>query len=99
MSEIKVLVKHPHEKPFKAVIKDTTLLEDLQKLVGGYIEFVPMTEEAGIVCDEEGRLKGRKYNCDVYGISFVGTIVLIGMAGEEFCDAPNMDCFLDMLEG
>lgn len=98
MSEIKVLVKKPHEAPFKVVIREATALEDLQKLVGGYIEFVPVAESAAIICDEEGRLKGKKYNCDVCGISFVGTIVVVGMNGEGFGDAPDLEEFLDMLE-
>tara|TARA_Y100001951_G_C11102291_1_gene162735 strand:- start:147 stop:401 length:255 start_codon:yes stop_codon:yes gene_type:complete len=38
-------------------------LEELQKLVGGYIEVVESLDgEADIVLDEEGKLKGKEVN-------------------------------------
>lgn len=47
--------------------KDKTTLEEVQKLVGGYIEAVPMFdkwngEKAQAWCDEEGKLKEYQYN-------------------------------------
>lgn len=53
-------------------------LKILQEQVGGYIEVVPFEDNIVIVCDEEGRLKGKPYTATVRGIDFVGTIVFLG---------------------
>jgi len=37
-------------------------LEELQKIVGGYIEVVPVFGNKLIVVDEEGRMKNYKHN-------------------------------------
>ena len=42
-----------------------------------------------IICNEEGRLKSLPYNCDLFGILFVGTIIFAGVDGEEFADLPD----------
>lgn len=45
-----------------------------------------LAEDACILCDEEGRLKGKPYNTTVCGVPFVGTILIVGTSGEEFAD-------------
>ena len=37
-------------------------LDELQAIVGGYIEVVNMRDGRLIVCDEEGKLKGKERN-------------------------------------
>ena len=37
-------------------------LERLQELVGGYIEVVPVGHGEYVICDEEGKLKGKPIN-------------------------------------
>lgn len=59
-------------------------LEALQKQVGGYIEAVPIGTGLVAVCNEEGRLKGLEHNCEINGIDFVGPVVFVEEAGEEF---------------
>ena len=44
---------------------------------------------AVVICNEEGRLKNLPHNCDLFGISFVGTIIFAGVDGEEFADLPD----------
>lgn len=63
-------------------------LEAFQKAVGGYIETVSLATDAVIVCNEEGRLRGLEPNCSIYGVDFVGSIVLAGVKGEELADWP-----------
>ena len=65
-------------------------LEALQKAVGGYIECVTIVKPGKfvILCDEEGRLKEKPYNCTILGRSFVGDILAVGYKGEDFCDVP-----------
>ena len=85
--KISVLVKDPGRPPRHVWISNT--LENLQRTVGGYIETVNFNSVGLVViCNEEGRLMGLDYNCDIYGIDFVGTIVIAGIDGDEFGDLP-----------
>ena len=88
---ISALIKRPGEIPRHVNVSNT--LEALQKNVGGYIETVtlnsPLTNRnLVLICDEEGRLKGKPYNCNIFGIDFVGEILIVGQDGEEFADLP-----------
>lgn len=87
MNKIKVLIKRPGEPPRSVWISDT--LENLQRTVGGYIEIVTLQRGLVVICDEEGRLKGKPYNCTINGVSFVGDIVIAGQEGEELADYPT----------
>jgi|GEM_PF-1578136 len=60
-------------------------LSALQKEVGGYIQAINIAEDAAIICDEDGRLKGYEHNCEVLSIGFCGTILVVGVDGENFC--------------
>lgn len=86
MEKIRVLIKEPGKVPMHTYIPNT--LESLQKNVGGYIETVTAAKDLVIICNEEGRLQGLPYNCSILGLDFVGTIILAGTDGEEFCDLP-----------
>ena len=47
-------------------------LHVFQQLVGGYIEVVRLQKSPGycLIVNEEGRLMGLPYNCEMLGISF-----------------------------
>ena len=81
---MRALVKEPGKT---AVIRDIeNELKELQRIVGGYIETVTLTSDAVVICNEEGRLSGLPYNCEICGVDFVGTIALVGVKGDEFTD-------------
>ena len=52
-------------------------LKVMQSLVGGYIETVTLADDVVILCDEEGRLKDLPDNCEIGGVMFVGTILIV----------------------
>ena len=60
---------------------DDTTLEELQRLVGGYIEVYPSdNDKYYYLVDEEGLLKRRPFNKPAYellGIEAVGPVVLV----------------------
>jgi len=85
-AKIKVIIKHPGSKPYSAWISPT--LENLQKHVGGYIEELSIANDAAILCDEEGRINGAEYNCEVHGNPFYGPIIFVGTDGDSFSDFP-----------
>ena len=86
-SKIKAIVKHPGCKPMLCDIDNT--LEEMQMIVGGYIEAATAAPDLVVICNEEGRLFGLTHNTAVGGTDFVGTIILVGSEGDEFADVPE----------
>ena len=89
MELIKVLKIAPMEKPELIEIEHT--LENLQKIVGGYIEALyPWSDPVALVCSEEGKLKGYTPNrllVDENGEPYdiiVGTFLISGLTTEDF---------------
>jgi hypothetical protein len=92
MRKIKAIVKRADE-PIGHMTWISDTLENLQKHVGGYIETVTLTPKVVVICDEEGRIKDKPFNCTLFpGLyiqqSFVGDIVVVGVDGDEFGDVP-----------
>lgn len=94
MSEkIKAIIKRPDEKHGHVCWVSNTL-KNLQGLVEGKIETYkpPVLDDTIILCNEEGKLMGLKPNVYIGNPPIdellVGTIVVVGVDGEEFCDCP-----------
>lgn len=85
--EIKIIKKCPGEPSREITIPNT--LEAFQKAVGGFIESVTMCTDMAIICNEEGLIMGLPYNCSILGHTFVGTILAVGIKGDEFTDFPG----------
>ena len=88
---IRAILKEPGQEPKFICIANT--LEAFQETVGGYIEGYPIQgTDAFIICDEEGKLKDKKFN--FYLIReiemLVGTVLVVGVDddGDYFVDCP-----------
>ena len=92
---MKAIRKKPGAQP--EIIEVDNTLAALQTEVGGYIETVTITSDAVIICNEEGRILGLPYNCRFVGVDFVGTVLIVGTKGDEFCDVPEADFLMDHL--
>lgn len=81
--EIRAIIKVPGQ-PARFATVDNTLAE-FQRLVGGYIEAVHITYDCIAIVNENGRLMNLKPSgfCNL-----VGTVVLVGVDGEDFADVP-----------
>ena len=82
----KIIVKPVDGKPYVANIKDE--LSEYQQLVGGNIESFPISDNTTVLCNEEGKLRGLPYNCNIKREAFVGTIAFIGYDEDKFVDVP-----------
>ena len=82
--KIKVIIKRPDEK-YGHVTNVSGSLENLQKIVGGYIEAINMPGYVLIV-NEEGALQDMPYNCHVRGFTLFGTIIVAAIGPEDFDD-------------
>ena len=87
MAKIGVIIKEPGRVPRHVNVSNT--LENLQKTVGGYIETVTLCSDLVVICDEEGRIKGKPHCCNIGGVDFCGTVILAGVDGDEFADIPR----------
>lgn len=91
MSEgkIRAIVKRPDEK-YGHVTNISCTLKNLQRIVGGPIECVPLDGHAVIICNEEGKLRGLPRNFLMGKVPFidmiVGEVAVVGVDGEDFCD-------------
>ena len=81
---MKAIRKKPGCAP--EVIEVENTLKALQDEVGGYIEVVTLPYGAALICNEEGRILGLPDNGRVCGVDVVGTVLIVGTKGEEFCD-------------
>lgn len=91
MSErIRLLLVEPHRHPRLVEVEHT--LENLQKLVGGYIAAsYPWEDPVGLVYDDEGKFKeDREANriLEDYDV-LVGTFFLSGLGRENFISIPD----------
>lgn len=96
---MKAIIKEPGQRPRETEIENS--LSALQQAVGGYIETVTLAEDCCIICNEEGRLQGLPYNLTFCGVSFVGTILFVGVLGDEFADLSEqqVEILLKQMEG
>ena len=85
---IKVLVVEPM-KPCE--VREIRGLDDMQAIVGGYIQAVyPFRDEVALVCNEEGKNLGLPHNRPLInnrGIPYdmiCGTFFLAGLGAEDF---------------
>jgi hypothetical protein len=94
MNKIKVIIKKPAEPYRYAEIENT--LEAFQAIVGGYIECMGFGDDV-LVCNEEGELIGLPENFRLRGDIIVGTVIVCGSDGEEFCDvSDHAECLFEV---
>lgn len=86
---MKILVVAPNEHPKRVEILHT--LEEMQQIVGGYIQAVyPWSDLVALVCDEEGLINGKPLNRYVMpGMVIAGTFFICGLGEEDFTDLPD----------
>lgn len=99
-NQILAIIKKPGERATVEPLFDNTL-EASQKAVGGFIEVVRLCQDVAIICNEEGRLMDLTHNVNVCGYDFVGTIVAVGVKGDQFCSlkASAVPMLLKLLDG
>ena len=91
MRKTRAIIKRSDE-PYGHMTNISTRLENLQKLVGGYIEAVTLKPGLVILCNEEGKLRGLVPSIRIgHGALLdviVGTSVIIGFKDGELVDIP-----------
>lgn len=90
IGKMRCIVKRPDEL-WGHMTNISPTLENLQRIVGGYIEPVQLRDDVVILCDEEGKLKDWEPNIpnphNKHDI-LVGTIIVCGVKGEHFVSLP-----------
>lgn len=86
---MRVLIYEPMRRPREAEIKND--LEELQKIVDGYIEAVTLSDGVVMICNEEGKCRDdlipnrplRNEEGKIVDI-ICGTFIVCGVSGENF---------------
>ena len=74
--KIHVLRRRPGAAAYELIEIENTL-EAFQREVGGYIEVHPFNGDGlVVVCDEEGKLKRKRFTALINGERYVGTILI-----------------------
>lgn len=87
--QILAVIKEVGEKPRVEPLFDNTL-EAFQEAVGGYIETITLATDCVLIVNEEGRLLDLPHNVTVCGMDFFGTVVAVGVKGDEFASLPGV---------
>lgn len=93
MGYINAIIKAPADE-VGYMTKVNNELESFQYLVKGYIETLTLKADPEdeksivVICNEEGWLQDMPYNCTVGGFELAGTILVVGVDGDEFADVP-----------
>ena len=88
---MKILIVEPGQHPREADIPHT--LEEMQRIVGGYIEAIyPWKDRVGLVCNEEGLYRDCEWNRYICkDVAIKGTFFVCGLGEEDFTDlSPEM---------
>lgn len=85
---MKVIIKKCDE-PVGHVCDIDNTLQSLQMAVSGDIEVVyPYGARFALICNESGKLNGMEPNIKIPGDIIYGPIIVVGIDGEGFVDAP-----------
>lgn len=79
---MRAILKEVGQNPKIIEIENT--LEALQQAVGGYIQAVYLDENIVLLCDEEGKLKGKEYNFALPTDIIVGDVLFLCTSDEDF---------------
>ena len=96
---MKVVIVEPGKPGYVKDIEDK--LENLQQIVGGYIEAITLKPGVVLVCNEEGKIKGLPINRDI-GFDYIcGTFFICGTKGEDFASLNDIqvETYLNAFSG
>lgn len=88
MRKLKAIIKRPDE-PIGHMTYISDSLKNLQGIVEGHLEVVTI-DPAGLImlCNDEGKLRGLAPNFRMDFDTIAGTVIILGVDGENFGDVP-----------
>ena len=87
MSKIQVIMCPAERAPYVTNIQDS--LDNMQKIVGGYIETAKIAKYTIIVCSEEGRTLGMPENNSLPVSGFCGDCFICAVDGDRMVSLDN----------
>lgn len=85
-NKIRVVIIEPGKVPREALILPTP--EEIQKVIGGYVEQFTIASDLLALCNGEGWLRTLKPCCSIDGVTFSGTVILCGKVAATYSDIP-----------
>lgn len=93
---MRVLKYEPRKAP--EIVDIPNELEPLQQAVGGYIEVVPVEGNLILIVDEEGLIKGTRFNRRIGPHWIFGTFLVCESDGEEFAGLTDPERAMEVIE-
>lgn len=81
---MKAWYKEVNEEPRLIDIENE--LFALQQAVEGYIQCYALSPTETVICNEDGLLTNKHFNCIIDDQFFFGPLLIVGINGEEFTD-------------
>lgn len=81
---MRIVYKKPGQPAEARNVPNT--LDEWQRLVGGYIETLTLSEDIVLICNEDGRYLGLAPNVKFRNQIIVGPVVFVGVRDDEFFD-------------
>lgn len=78
---IDVIIVEPNKNPRRVTIKNE--YEEIRDIVGGRIETIPLTDDAELICNDEGKLIGLTGNRKIGNDIIAGNFIIVGVNGGE----------------
>ena len=75
--KINVIIVEPNKEPVIKEIDNT--LDELQKIVDGYIEIVNLEDDVDLICNDEGKIRDLPFNRVVNNDVIAGTFIIAGV--------------------
>lgn len=80
---IRCILVEPNKLP--KIIETSQKLDNLQKIVDGYIECINIDKDAILICNEEGKIRGLRKNRRVGNDIIVGSFLIVGDDYDNEC--------------
>lgn len=84
--KISIAILEPGKAPRQAKVLNTP--EEIQKLVGGYVEKTTVTEDLVVLSRGDSWFYDLKACCEICSAIFFGTVILCGKRKEAYSDLP-----------
>lgn len=86
MDRISIAILEPGKAPRQARVLNTP--EEIQKLVGGYVEETTVAEDLVVLSNSDSWLYKLNPCCRICNVDFAGTVILCGKQKGTYSDLP-----------
>lgn len=77
------------------VVEIENMLEAICNEIEGGADIVHIAQDGCIITKSNNIFDDSKFNTRLYGLQLFGTVLIVGVDGDEFCDLPCPDMWVE----